>query len=503
MYRRKKSSKRSNRLFKNNFGIAVGPNDPAAVCRMKEQKFIVAGKWRTSSEQSKVLNPFDGTAVALQHQALQDDCNEAIESARSAFSVTSNYSGFERAEILRSVAQQLRERKEECASLITAEAGKPILFSRIEVDRAVSTFELAAEEAVRIHGEALALDGTASTKGKQGIVRKFPIGIIVCISPFNFPLNLVAHKIAPAIASGNTFILKPPPQAPLTSMLLGEMLLKSGLEKSAINILPTSNERAESLVTDPRIDMLSFTGSAHVGWMLKSKAGKKKTLLELGGNAAAIVDATADINHSVARCTVGAFGYSGQVCIKVQRIIIADTVYDLFRERLITAARQVAVGNPADEKTITGPMISEHEALRVESWVNEARQMGAAILTGGMRDGSFYAPTVIERVTPEMKVCSEEIFGPVVTLERSSSVDEAIEMVNGSKYGLQAGIFSNDFAAIQHAYRNLQVGALIVNDYPTFRVDSMPYGGVKESGFGREGVRYAMEEMMEKRLLVY
>ncbi|MFA6467346.1 MAG: aldehyde dehydrogenase family protein [Bacteroidota bacterium] len=469
---------------------------------MREQKFIIGGEWRESGSTVPVRNPFNNKQFASCYLAGPEDIESAILSAKTAFAVTSRASGYERSEILHSIASQLAERKEEFAQCITAEAGKPIVFSRSEVERAVITFQTAAEEAKRITGETIPLDISAATKGRLGIVNHFPIGIILCITPFNFPLNLVAHKLAPAIASGNSFILKPAPQTPLTSLLLGEVLLNSGLSKSSINIVPTSNTMAEQLVKDERIAMLSFTGSAAVGWMLKTKAGKKKVVLELGGNAAVIVDSTAEIHHAVSRCILGAFGYAGQVCIKVQRIIVHESLYTQFEKEFIDATQKVVSSDPLSDRTLVGPMISESEAVRVESWVKEAADAGAVILIGGTRLGNFYSPTVLKNIFSSMKVCSEEIFGPVVTLEKFMDIDEAVRMVNGSKYGLQAGIFSNDHVAIQQMYRELNVGGLIVNDYPTFRVDNMPYGGVKDSGTGREGVRFAMNEMMEKKLLV-
>lgn len=467
-----------------------------------DKHFYIAGEPRTSTNTAVITDPYDGSDIARVCLASADDIDEAIRSAGSAFAVTSQYSSHERSEILGSVAGQIRQQRETFASLISAEAGKPILFARAEVDRAVSTFTMAAEESKRITGEVLPLDVTPSTRGREGIVNRFPIGVIACITPFNFPLNLAAHKVAPAIACGNTFILKPPPQAPLTSLLLGEVLLKSGFEKKGINIIPASNADAELLVTDERVAMVSFTGSAKVGWMIKRRAGKKKVVLELGGNAAVIVDATADIPHAVSRCILGGFGYAGQVCIKVQRIIVHESVAVEFERQLIDAASRVVSGDPSSDKTIVGPMISEDEARRVESWINEAVGAGARIVAGGKRSGRMVEPTILVAVTPEMKVCSEEIFGPVITLEKYSDIKDAVDRINTGKYGLQAGIFSNDHRSIQFAYRHLHVGGLIVNEYPTFRVDSMPYGGVKDSGFGREGVRYAMEEMMEKKLLV-
>lgn len=470
--------------------------------RMQDQKFIIGGEWQSGDSVTAVRNPVDSSEIARVSLAGSDAVDAAVRSAHEGFRTTAQYASAERSEILRFISGHIRSRKEEFARLITAESGKPITFSRAEVDRAVMTFEIAAEEATRIYGETIPLDISPGTKGRQGIVNRFPVGIVLCITPFNFPLNLVAHKIAPAIASGNAFILKPAPQTPLTSLLLGDIMLQSGLNKQSINIIPTTNELAESLVSDERIAMVSFTGSARVGWKVKRLAGKKKVTLELGGNAAVIVDASADLSHAVARCVLGGFGSAGQVCIKVQRIIVQDSVYDEFESRFVKAVQEIVTGNPAEDATVVGPLISESEAERVDGWVREAITGGCTVLTGGKRNGRYYLPTVLKDVTPSMKVCTEEIFGPVVTLEKFSTMESGVAMTNNSKYGLQAGIFSNDHRAIQYAYKHLQVGGVIVNDYPTFRVDSMPYGGVKDSGFGREGVRYAMEEMMEKKLLV-
>jgi glyceraldehyde-3-phosphate dehydrogenase (NADP+) len=466
------------------------------------QQFYIAGELRSSETVSSIVNPYTGSKITDIFISGSHHIEEAIRSAQEGYHVTAQYSSYDRAEILNNIAGALRKKKEIFASLITAESGKPITFARAEVDRAIATLTIAAEESKRIVGEVIPLDITPASSKRQGIVRRFPIGVIACITPFNFPLNLVVHKIAPAIASGNSFILKPPPQTPLTSLLLGELLVSSGLEKKTINILPANNADAELLVTDDRIAMVSFTGSATVGWMIKQKAGKKKIVLELGGNAGVIVDASADIAHAVSRCVVGGFGYAGQVCIKVQRIIVQESVYKQFEDQFLEATSKVVTGDPFDEKTIVGPMISEAESKRVESWVKESTGQGARIALGGSRHGVMFEPTVLINVNSTMKVCAEEIFGPVVTLEPYSTIHDAVDMVNIGKYGLQTGIFSNDLSSVQYAYEHLNVGGLIVNDYPTFRVDNMPYGGVKDSGFGREGVAYAIKEMTEPKLLV-
>ncbi len=469
---------------------------------MIQKQFIVGGEWKNGTGTLPVIAPYSGETLALVHQAGPDDVQQAIIAARSAFVLTAQTASFERAAVLRSIAEGIRLRKEEFASIISAEAGKPVTAALAEVDRAVSTFSIAAEEAARMSGEVIPLDITPAGRGRRGSVERFPIGVILCITPFNFPLNLVAHKLAPAIAAGNTFILKPAPQTPLTALLLGEVMLASGLAKGSVNILPASNALAQSMVEHPDIAMVSFTGSARVGWALKASAGKKKVALELGGNAAAVINVDADLPAAAARCAAGAFSYAGQVCIKVQRILVHHSVADRFEALFKEASAALHVGDPSDPATVVGPMISEQEAVRVETWVNEAVSSGAKIVAGAKRKGKFFPPTILKDVTMGMKVCSEEMFGPVVTLESFSTIEDAVQKVNASRYGLQAGIFTNDHAAIQYSYRAMQVGGLIVNDFPTFRVDNMPYGGVKDSGFGREGVRYAMQEMTEPKLLV-
>jgi len=468
----------------------------------RQFKFLVGGEWRSSDERVYIANPFNGSAVGVVSIAGEKDIDEAIESSVDAFSKMRRLSGYERSKILSRIAQSIDKRRTEFAEMITNESGKPIRFSNAEVDRAISTFSVASEEATRINGEVIPLDNTSTVNNRNGIVTRFPIGPVACISPFNFPLNLIAHKIAPAVAAGNSFIVKPPPQSPLTSLLLGECLVESGLPLGTINILPASNAAAELLVTDPRIAMLSFTGSARVGWELKQKAGKKKVVLELGGNAAVIVDKDADLKLAIERCVLGGFAFAGQVCIKVQRILVHKNVYSEFEMKFLEACSEAKAGNPLETDTIVGPMISLAEAERVEMWVKEAVAEGANIAWGGKRKGSMFEPTVLDSIKSSMKVCREEIFGPVVTLQNVSSMEDAVDEVNNSRYGLQAGIFSSDVNSIMYAYKHLDVGGVIANDYPTFRVDNMPYGGVKNSGFGREGVRYSIQEMTEPKLLV-
>lgn len=465
--------------------------------------FILAGEKRnTSASYSSVTNPWDGSILGHVVLATEADANEAVVQALHGFERTRALASFERAEILSFISSRIKQQREEFAQLITAEVGKPIQWSRVEVDRAVMTFLLASEEAKRIGGETVPLDLNANTKNRMGIVCRFPLGVILCITPFNFPLNLVAHKVAPAIAAGNAFILKPPPQAPLTSLRLAEIVEASGFPKNAFSVLPCPNQVAERLVTDERITMLNFTGSPAVGWQLKTKAGKKKVLLELGGNAGVIIDKTANVDEAVKKNIIGSFVYAGQVCIKVQRIYVHETVYEVYRHKFVQAAKAVKCGDPNDPETMMGPLIDDAAAERVAQWISEAVQQGAKLLAGGGRNGRIVEPTVLENVPRTANVFCKEVFGPVVTLHKFSTIEEAVEGINDSSFGLQAGIFSNDFQNILYAFKHIDVGAVIVNDNPTFRIDNMPYGGIKDSGFGREGVRYAIEVMTEPKLLV-
>ncbi|MER3422120.1 MAG: aldehyde dehydrogenase, partial [Nitrospiraceae bacterium] len=393
-------------------------------------------------------------------------------------------------------------RREEFAQMITAEAGKPITDARREVGRAIQTFTVAAEEAKRIPGEVVPLDWTPGMESYLGIARRFPIGPILGITPFNFPLNLVAHKVAPSLAAGNPIVLKPAPQTPLTALMLGEVILEAGLPAGALSMLPCENTVAEQMVMDPRFKMLSFTGSAAVGWMLKAKCGKKRVTLELGGNAGVIVEPDADLDVAAQRCVAGGYVYAGQSCISVQRIYAHQSVYDTFLEKLLARVAALKVGDPLDETTVVGPLINEATARRVEEWVEEAVAQGARVRIGGKRKGSLFEPTVLTDVTPSMKVSCQELFGPVLTVSPYIRFDEALAALNDSQYGLQAGVFTRDVEKVFRAYRELEVGAVLVNEIPTFRADHMPYGGVKDSGLGREGLRYAVEEMTELKLLV-
>jgi len=371
----------------------------------------------------------------------------------------------------------------------------------VEVDRAVFTFQVAAEESARIHGEWLPLDLQAAAAGRWAIVRRFPLGPIGTITPFNFPLNLVAHKWAPAIAAGCTIVHKPAPQTPLCSLLLAEIVQQAGWPAGALNVLPVSVADAQPIVTDDRLKMLSFTGSAAVGWELKKQAGKKRVVLELGGNGAVIVHSDADLDYAAERCALGGFSYAGQTCISVQRVLVQRSVFERFLKAFLDRVQKLIVGDPLDEATDVGPLISEAAARRAEAWCEEAVAAGARLLCGGKRQGSLLAPTVLTGTRPEQRVNCEEVFAPVVTVEPYEDFAEAVARVNDSWYGLQAGVFTRDAKLLFTAFEELAVGGVIAGDAPSFRMDHMPYGGVKDSGLGREGLRYAIEEMTERKIL--
>ncbi len=469
---------------------------------MEASKFLVGGAWRASSETKFVINPYSNTVVGEVYQASSQDIDDAIQAASTAFKKTRQLQSYERADILSCISSHLEADKEKFARLITAETGKPITFSRSEVDRSVFTFQYAAEEAKRMEGSVLPLDLAMHASNRFGIVQRFPLGVVGAITPFNFPINLVAHKVAPAIAAGNSFILKPSSNAPMTALLLGEIILKSGYPTEAINIIPCSGNKADQLVADERVKLISFTGSPAIGWPLKTKAGKKSVVLELGGNAAVIVDKGTDLPPAVKRIASGAYGNAGQSCIAVQRVYVYKEQYQSFLDELVVESKAIKVGDPADEATVVGPMIDEASAKKVEEWITEAVRGGARILCGGKRHGAVLDPTVIVDVKHDMKISCHEVFAPVVTVAPFDSFEQAVEMANNSAFGLQAGVFTNDFSHVLYAYKTLEVGGVIINDYPTFRIDHMPYGGVKDSGFGREGIKYAIEEMTESKLLV-
>jgi acyl-CoA reductase-like NAD-dependent aldehyde dehydrogenase len=464
--------------------------------------FFLDGRWREDGDLVEIHAPYDGSLIARVTQGRHAHAEAAIAAAVKAFGTTRRLPAFERQRVLRQISASMTERKEEFTRTLAQEAGKPIKAARTEVERAIFTFNVAAEEATRIYGEYLPLDTLESTAGRWGIVRRFPLGPIAGITPFNFPINLVAHKVAPAIAAGCSMVLKPAPQTPLCSLLLAECVQQAGWPDGGLNVLPLSNEDAGLLITDDRIKLISFTGSVPVGWDIKRRAGKKKVVLELGGNAAVIVHHDADLEYAAERCVTGGFGYAGQTCISVQRILVEHSVYGKFTDLFVEGVKKLKTGDPLDEATDVGPLIRESDAIRTVNWIDEAVHAGARLLCGGGRHNLIVEPTVLTGTKPEMKVNCQEIFGPVVTVEPYKDFDDALRKANHSAYGLQAGIFTRDAKLLFQAYEELEVGGVIAGDVPSFRIDQMPYGGVKDSGLGREGLRYAIEEMTEPKLMV-
>ena len=469
----------------------------------KPHPIYLAGRWVESDDVLPVTNPADPANLAgATYHATPEQYEEAVEAAVRAFEVTRHLPAYERGRILREISAGIRERREELGRLISLEAGKPIRDALVEVDRASLTFRLGAEEAERMVGEVIPLDLLASSKGRVGITRRFAAGPVAAISPFNFPLNLAAHKLAPAIAAGCSIVLKPPSKDPLTMLTVAEIVDAAGVPEGAVSILPMSRELGDRMVADDRFKVLTFTGSPSVGWRMKERAGKKRVVLELGGNAGVIVDKTADLDWAVKRILVGAFTYSGQVCISVQRMFIHDDIRESFMEKFLAGVATLRQGDPIDAATDIGPMVDEAAAARTQRWVDEAVALGGRILAGGKADGTFFPPTVLEDVPVTAQVCSNEAFAPLVVVFPFSDFDDAIRQVNDSFFGLQTGVFTNDLGHAWAAFGELEVGGVIINDVPTYRIDHMPYGGVKDSGLGREGLRWAIEDMTEVRIMV-
>lgn len=471
---------------------------------MQIKKFLIKDQWLESENIFDIKNPFNDEIVSKVYNATKADFEKAVQASLEAFEVTKKLSRYKRSEILKNICNLIEKRKDEFINLIVEEAGKPVTYAKGEVDRAIATFKIASEEVLRFGGEFLPLDITSVTEGYNSITSRFPIGVIAGISPFNFPLNLTAHKVAPSIATGNVMILKPPHQAPSASLLLGEIALEAGLPPGALNVLPAMPDQADFLITDPRIKMISFTGSVKVGWDIKNRCGKKKVCLELGGNAAVIVDKDTNLEFAIPRIAIGGYSYAGQVCISVQRIIVHQDIYDEFSNKFTEYVKnKVKLGNPKESDTVVGPLINIEAADRTENWLNQAVNEGAKVLTGGKRNGKMFEPTVLENVSEDSKISCEEVFAPVTVLSKYKNFTEAVEMVNNSIFGLQTGVFTRDIKKIFYAHDNIDAGGVIINDYPTFRVDNMPYGGIKDSGFGREGIKYAMEDMTELKVTVF
>ncbi len=465
--------------------------------------YYLANEAKAPNHGLAVTDKFTGEVFTRVAKADPSAIDEAIAEAVNATEPMRKMAAFERQAVLDHCIARFRDRSDELAYSLCLEAGKPIRDARGEVARLIDTFRIASEESTRLYGEVMPLDISPRCKGYRGMWKPVAIGPCSFISPFNFPLNLVAHKVAAALAVGCPFVLKPASHTPVGSLLIGEILAETALPKGAFSILPCSRSGADLFTTDERLKLLSFTGSPEVGWDLKARAGKKKVVLELGGNAAVVVDEEADLDDVVGRILIGAFSQSGQSCISVQRIMIHEKTYDQLRDKLVAATKKLVIGDPKSEETFLGPVITLQEAERIEQWIKSATARGATVLCGGKREGSLVEATLLENVPKDEPLVFDEVFGPVAVLSKFNHFDEALTAVNDSKYGLQAGIFTRDIFRIHKAWEELEVGGVVINDIPSWRVDHMPYGGVKDSGLGREGVKFAMQDMTEIRLLVF
>jgi len=467
-----------------------------------EYKLLIDGQWVGGGSTLEVKNKYNGEIVGVLPTARREDLDLALAAAERAEDVMADMPAHKRASILLRTAELMRKRSEDLAKTVAAEAGKALKFARAEVDRAASVFTIAAEEAKRLHGETIPLDAVPSGEGYFGYWTRRPVGVIAAISPFNFPLNLVAHKVAPALAAGNTLVLKPATTTPLAAVKLCQILQEAGLPAGAINLVVGSGGTVgEWLITDERVDKITFTGSPEIGRHILAVAGIKKVTLELGNNSPVVVAPDADLDFVAKHCALGAFYNSGQVCISVQRIYSHKQVFEPFSEKFVKATEAMVVGDPLDERVDVGPMIDSKEVDRIENWVKEAQGSGASVLTGGRREGTVYYPTVLSNVDADMKVVAEETFGPVASVISSDDFESALQQANDSKFGLQVGVFTNDVNRVFKAVRKLNFGGVIVNDTPNFRADHMPYGGNRQSGLGREGVKFAMEDMTNIQLV--
>lgn len=462
----------------------------------------LAGYWKENGHKLTVTNPYDDSEVGTTFLAQPRDLEVAVTSAQEVARELKNMPTWQRAKWLGDLANALEGQRDVIIRTMAQEAGKPIADATTEFNRGVFTLQYAAEEAKRVGGEVIPLDLMASSAGRTGIVRRFPIGPVAGITPFNFPLNLALHKVAPAIAAGNPIVLKPASKTPLTMLLVAHEIDKLGMPKGAISVLPMDRRTGDAMVEDDRFKMLSFTGSPAVGWRMKERAGKKKVTLELGGNAGVYIDEDADLDFAVSRIRTGGFSYAGQTCISVQRVFVHEERYEDARDAIVKAVSSLKTGDPLADGTELGPMIGVKEAQRAEEWIQQAVQDGARLLTGGNGDGAFLQPTVIERAPRSSRVCAEEAFAPVVAIFPVESFAAGINQLNDSDYGLQAGVFTNSLEHALAAFDELEVGGVIINDIPSYRIDHMPYGGVKDSGLGREGLRWAIEDMTEPKLMV-
>lgn len=470
---------------------------------MEEYPIYVAGEFSREGKPLQVTNKFTGENIGSTWQSNRQTLDRAIEAAVSSRHACAELPAFQRSAALRHISATLQTRKEEHARLLAAESAKPLVYATAEIDRAVHTFSIASEECRRLPREYTGLDWTKNGTGREALVRYFPAGVVAGIAPFNFPLNLAVHKIAPAIAAGCPIILKPASSTPLSTLALARIIDEAHLPKGSVSILPMDRKTGNLLATDDRISVLSFTGSPDVGWELKKQSGKKKVVLELGGNAGVIVAASARPQEIIQKCLVGGFAYSGQICIHAQRFYVHPSLFEEFIYLYKEGVQHLRYGDPLSANTDVSVMIDEDNALRVERWVNEAVKAGASIVCGGKRKGPYYEPTVLTKTDTSMKVNAEEVFGPVVCIEKyNGSIEHAVRLINDTRFGLQCGIFTDSVRELDYAFRHLEVGGVIHNDLPSLRFDQMPYGGIKDSGLGREGVRYAIQDMMEARVLV-
>ena len=460
------------------------------------------GEFITTPNILKVINPFTQKEFAQTYLASQAELEQAISKAQNAAPLLKKLPAYKRFEILLFIANELKKDRKHLAEVLAMESAKPMKYALGEIERAAQTFVVAAEESKRLPKEYISLDWTPQGEKKEGLVKYFPIGIVAGIAPFNFPINLAVHKIAPAIAAGSPIILKPASATPLSTLELAKIIDKTDLPKGSVSILPMNRESGNQLVTDERFNLLSFTGSPVVGWEMKKQAGKKKVVLELGGNAGVIISKNTDLESIISKCITGAFSYSGQICIHAQRFYIHSSLFNAFVEKMVQHTKQLVYGDPLDEKTDVSVMIDTENAVRVETWIVEAVTKGATLVHGGKRNGNYVEPAILTNTHTHMKVNAEEAFGPLICVEKYDTIEEAVHLINDSKFGLQCGVFTNSLTEMDYCFENIETGGVILNDIPTFRVDQMPYGGIKESGLGREGVKYAILDMMEPKLLV-
>ena len=469
-----------------------------------KKKLFINGEWIEASSYTTLTSPYSEEVLAEIPSATEKEVNDAIEAAYNAREIMAKMPAHQRAAILEKLVNLYVERADEAAKIIALEAAKPITTAKQEVSRTIATYKFAAEEAKRIHGETIPLDAAPGGENRIAYTVREPLGVVGAITPFNFPMNLVAHKVGPAIAAGNPIVLKPASQTPLSSFFLAELLEEAGLPAGALNVVTGSGRVVgDKLVTDDRVKVITFTGSPAVGIGIRNKAGLKRVTLELGSNAALIIDNGVDVDKVINRAVVGAFSNQGQVCISLQRIYVHENVYDSFVEKFVAATKNLKIGDPLDPQTDVSALISKGDVGRTLEWIDEAKQNGAEIATGGIAEGNVLLPTVVLHPDKSLKVSCQEVFAPIVNINKISSVSEAIELVNDSRYGLQAGIYTENVNTALDAAEKLHVGGVMINDIPTFRVDNMPYGGVKESGVGREGIKYAVEEMTEMKLVVF